>query len=283
MLFAAKVFSQNPPAYRIFDSKGTEVTYNDVVNTSLGSDIVFFGEQHNDPIVHWLQFELTKALFDKKGNSLILGAEMFESDDQIVLNEFLQGLIPAKKLGDEAKLWPNYETDYRPLVEFALINKLPFIATNVPRRYAGIVAASGFEGLNSLSPEALLLLAPLPIAYDGNLNCYKSMLDMGGMGGMGQNKMSQVNLPKAQALKDATMAHFIMKYFTKGKLFLHYNGSYHSDNHEGIVWYIKQKDKDLKVTVISSVSQPDVSTLLEENKGVGDFILCVPENMTKTQ
>ncbi len=280
MLFVAEVFSQNLPAYHIFDSKGSEVTFTDVVNASAGSDIVFFGEQHNDPIGHWLQFELTKALFEKKGISLILGAEMFESDDQTVLNEYLMGLIPAKKLGDEAKLWPNYETDYRPLVEFALKNKLAFIATNTPRRYAGIVASSGFEGLNSLDPAALQLIAPLPITYDGNLNCYKSMLGMGGMGG--QSKMAQENLPKAQALKDATMAHFIMKYFSKGKIFLHYNGSYHSDGHEGIVWYLKQKDKELKITVISSVNQADISKLQEEYRGQGDFILCVPENMTKT-
>ena len=83
-------------------------------------------------------------------------------------------------------------------------------------------------------------------------------------------------------LRVCNKLNFIMKYFSKGKLFLHYNGSYHSDSHEGIVWYLKQKDKELKITVISSVNQADISKLQEEYKGQGDFILCVPENMTKT-
>ena len=271
-------FAQDIPAYRLYDNAGKPVTFSDVVASASAADIVFFGELHNDPIIHWLQFELTKQLFEKKSENLILGAEMFESDNQLILDEYLKGLIPAKKFGEEARLWPNYNTDYKPLVDFAQKNKLQFVAANIPRRYASLVANGGFEELNNLSAEAKGLIAPLPVAYDENLNCYKSMLGMGGMGKMSANS----NFPKAQAIKDATMAHFIMKYWTKGKTFIQYNGSFHSDNHEGIVWYVKQKNKDIKIIVIASVSQPDVTVLTDENKGRGDYILCVPENMTKT-
>lgn len=277
IIFTFWLKAQDMKAFQIFDGSGKPVTFSDMAEKCAGADIVFFGEYHNDPIGHWLQYELTAFLFAKKGNALILGAEMFESDNQLIMDEYLQGLIPAKKFGDEARLWPNYDTDYKPLVDFAKENRLPFIATNVPRRYASLVAKEGFEALEKLSAEAKALIAPLPVAYDENLNCYKSMLSMQGMGGH-----ANANLPKAQAVKDATMSYFILKYFSKGKLFLHYNGSYHSDNHEGIVWYLKQKDKNLKIVVISSASQKNISELSDDNKGKGDFILCVPETMTKT-
>lgn len=277
LFVSVPMISQDMVAFRIFDSNGKPAVFSDVVAAAEKADVVFFGEFHNDPIGHWLQYELTKSLYEKTAGKLVLGAEMFESDNQLIMNEYLNGLIPPKKFGEEARLWPNYETDYKPLVEFALKSKIPFIATNIPRRYASAVAKDGFEALEKLSPEARALIAPLPLAYDENLNCYKSMLSMGGMGSKGG-----ANLPKAQAAKDATMAYFILKYRKPGQIFLHYNGSYHSDRHEGIVWYLKQADKNLKIVVISSTSQPDVSVLSDETKGQGDFILCVPESMTKT-
>jgi hypothetical protein len=101
------------------------------------------------------------------------------------------------------------------------------------------------------------------------------------MEGMGDHVNE--NFPKAQAVKDATMAHFILKNWSKGRLFLHYHGAYHSDNFEGIFWHLKQENPNLNITTITTVSQEDVSSLLEENTGVADFTICVDEDMTKTR
>lgn len=279
--------AQNPVAYKIFNAAGKEVSFDDLVKSSQTSDMVFFGEYHNDPIGHWFQLLLTEKLFVLTGNKLILGAEMFESDNQLIFDEYQKGIIPAKKFEEEARLWPNYSTDYKPVVDYAIANKIPYIATNTPRRYASLVSSSGLDGLLKLSDEAKKLIAPLPIKYDENLKCYKSMLEMGGSGGMGsmggmKPKTDPSNFPKAQAIKDATMAHFIMANYQPGKLFLHFNGSFHSDNHEGIVWYVKQAKSDLKITVIAMVSQKDISKLDAENLNKGDYILCTPEDMIKT-
>ena len=78
------------------------------------------------------------------------------------------------------------------------------------------------------------------------------------------------------------MAHFILSHFTEGQRFIHYNGAYHSDNYEGILWYLKRQSPNLKYLTISTVSQDDVSRLLPENKGRADFIICVDSNMTNT-
>ena len=151
------------------------------------------------------------------------------------MDEYLSGDIKQKSFEAEAKLWNNYSTDYKPLVELAKENELRFVASNIPRRYASIVHKGGFEVLGNLSEEAKELIAPLPIEYDAELPCYKGMLEMkGGMGHVNEN------LPKAQAIKDATMAHFILEDFNPGSLVIHFNGSYHSDNYESISWYLKK-------------------------------------------
>jgi uncharacterized iron-regulated protein len=268
------------PAYRIYTSKGHETSYADMLDEARKADIVFFGEQHDDPICHWLEYELSCDLFRETGKNLILGAEMFETDNQLLLDEYLSGTIKEKNFEAEAKLWPNYKTDYKPLVKLALDSGIVFIATNVPRRYASLVNNKGFEGLQNLGAEAALLMPPLPIAYDPELPGYKKMLE--DMGDAGQAHATE-NLPKAQAIKDATMAWSILNHMQKGKVFLHFNGSYHSDNYEGIIWYLKQANPGLKIMSISSAKQTDLSSLSKESEGIADYILILPESMTKTR
>ena len=89
-------------------------------------------------------------------------------------------------------------------------------------------------------------------------------------------------LVMAQATKDATMAYFILKHFKKGDLFIHYNGAYHSDFYEGILWYLKRTRSDLQYATISTVSQDNVNKLLPEHHKKADFIICVNSNMTST-
>ena len=266
------------PAYLIFNSSGKNVSYNEMLKDALGSDIVFFGELHDNSLCHWLQLEITNDLFSEKKSNLIIGMEMFESDNQLLIDEYMSGKIAEKNFESEAKLWKNYKTDYKPTVDLAKENNLKFVATNIPRRYASLVNKKGFEGLDSLTIDAKKYIATLPISYDPEVECYKSMMGM-----MGEsNRHDTINIAKAQAIKDATMAYFILKYWTLGKTFIHINGSYHSDNYEGIVWWLKKENPKLKIVTISTVEQDTISSLSEENKGIADYILSIPSNMTKT-
>lgn len=267
------VFAQSRPAYIIYDAQGKKVKYGKMLKQLAGKDIILFGEFHNNPITHWLQLIVTRELTEKR--QVMLGAEMFEADNQEPLNRYLAGTLSAKGLDSSARLWNNYKTDYAPLVNLAKEKKLPFIATNIPRRYASLVSKKGFEALDTLSAQEKSWMAPLPMAYDPQLPGYVKMVEM--MGGHGGP-----NLPRAQATKDATMAYFILKHYQPGQLFIHYNGAYHSDNHDGIVWYLKREKPDLKYVTISTVSQKDIKRLLDENKGKADFIICVDEDMTTT-
>jgi len=268
--------AQEKRAYRIFDKAGQEIGYADMVAACAKNDMVFFGELHNNPIAHWLQLELTKDLYAARDSQIILGAEMFEADNQLLLNEYLLQQISEKNFEDEARLWTNYATDYKPLVEFAKANQLYFVATNIPRRYANLVYREGLKSLDGLSNKAKQYIAPLPITVDMAIPSYKDMMDM--MGGHGGETLVQ-----AQAVKDATMAYFIDKYWRDGYTFIHYNGSYHSNRWEGIVWYLKNEfAPERSVLTINTVEQEDISALTEDNAGLADFTVCIPGTMTKT-
>jgi uncharacterized iron-regulated protein len=272
LLILNSAHSQKKP-YVIYNAKGKKVKYKKMLKKLKDKDIILFGEHHDNPISYWLQYELTSDLHQVR--ELVLGAEMFEADNQIHLTNYVNSKIDFKAFDSLARLWSNYKTDYSPLVEFAKENQLQFVATNIPRRYANMVYKQDFESLNTLSAEEKSWIAPLPIPFDPELPTYKNILEM--MGDHGSPL-----LVKAQAIKDATMAHFILHNYKTGYLFIHYNGAYHSDFYEGILWYLKQENTNLNYATISTVTQADVNSLEEEHKRKADFIICVDDNMTKT-
>ncbi len=269
--------AQDLPAYAIYNAEGKPVKWKKMKESLKDSDVVLFGEIHNDPIAHWLQLRLTLALFEINEEKIVLGAEMFETDNQLILDEYLDKFFDDKRFEAGARLWSNYQTDYRPLVLFAREQGIPFIATNIPRRYANMVFRNGFSMLDSLSAEAKQLIAPLPIPYDPDLPGYRNMLQMG----MGHSADSE-NFPRSQAIKDATMAHFILENLEPDHIFIHFNGAYHSDNYEGIVWYLNTYREGLKISTISTVYQADIEEFEDDNLSKADFIIVVPEDMTKT-
>ncbi len=301
-LFASSKAEDNPLPYKIFDKDGEEVEYSDMIDKAEDSEVILFGEFHNNSISHYLQLKLTKSIFEENDGKLTIGAEMFESDDQIIVDEYMQDQITEKYFSKEAKLWDNYTTDYRPIFEFAKENKLNFIATNIPRRYAGYVARNGLDKLGILSNAAHSYIAPLPIIFDPTLPGYASLLAPMAMHSKKENsadtstkkmpmmmhssgmmKKPEISyIAEAQAVKDATMAYFILNNLKDDFTFLHLNGSYHSDNYEGIFWYLKKSNKNLNIMTISTVEQENVDELEEEYLNKADFIIVVDKDMTKT-
>ncbi|MET3036968.1 ChaN family lipoprotein [Chryseobacterium sp. NRRL B-14859] len=271
---------QDFKAYQFYDKKGKEVNTEKLIKELVGYDIVFFGENHNSSINHWLQLKVTEALYEKKKGQLMLGAEMFERDNQAQLNQYLNGKFDAKALKDSARLWNNYATDYKPLVDFAKNKKLSFIATNIPRRYASQTAKEGLESLNKLSEKEKTYIAQLPIKVTLDTPGYPEMKAMMGDHAEGTKVM---NFISAQATKDATMAESILKNWQQGKTFIHYNGNYHSKEFGGIYWYIKQKNPTLKMAVISVFESEDPELKVPEKDYIPtDFNLIIPSDMTKT-
>ncbi|WNJ17800.1 ChaN family lipoprotein [Pontibacter sp. G13] len=274
------IMAQDKPAYQLFDGKGKSLKYKKLLKSSSQADVVMFGEYHNNPIAHWLELELFRDLIEARGASqMVLGAEMFEQHQQEAIDAYVAGTWTLDQLNDSTKMWSNFDTDYLPVLDLAKDSGITVVATNVPRKYARMVSKQGQEALLELSEEEKALMVPLPYPVDFELSSYQEMMGM--MAGHGDVDMSK-NFVSAQAIKDATMAHFLLKAWKPGQLAYHLNGSFHSNYKQGIVWYLLQAQPELDIVNIAVVEQSQVDTLEDENQGLADFIIVVPETMTKT-
>lgn len=241
--------------------------FQNLIDEALKVDVVFFGEMHDSRTAHAWELALYKAIQAARPQAP-LGMEMLEADNQMMIDEYAGGFITEKQLGEAARFWGNYPTDYRPMVEAARQNRAPIIATNVPRRYASLVTRKGLKALDSLPAASKACMAPLPLQVDYHLPSYEAMLKMAGHDGLVNTAFVD-----AQALKDATMAMFISRALDNKKgdrpLF-HVNGSYHTDSFEGIIHYLIKLKPKLKVLVITTVP---ANTPQSEWLGKANFVL----------
>lgn len=270
-LSALAASAQPNPAYSIFTGDGKPTDYGKMVKALSDADIIFIGETHNCPIAHWMEYEIASDLIKRSPKGLTLGAEMFETDNQLLVDEYTKGLISSDKFEAEAKLWDNYWTDYASLLFLARKHGLKFVATNVPRRYASYVKDSGLEALQSLSDEAKSLMAPLPILFDEAAQDEAMFGFMQMIGGKGA---ADSHFAEAQAIKDATMAWFIAQNFDRK--FIHFNGNFHSDSRGGIIPYLESYLPGKKIATVCSARQDTINTLDKENRGRADFVIVAP-------
>jgi uncharacterized iron-regulated protein len=199
---------------------------------------------------------------------------MFDSDVQLVMDEYLAGLIPKHRFIHEARAWPEYERNYEPIVELCRKQNIQLIATNAPHRYASAVFLGGLDALHLFPLEARRYFAPLPILYDANLKTYREI--SAGMSPKTGSMHRSGKLVDAQVLRDATMAHFILKHAERGKLVLHFNGAYHSAYREGIVWFLHRERGDLRTKVITTVIQERTGSLDAQHFSKGDYLVIAP-------
>ncbi len=261
--------------YKIYDSEGNPAAINQIVNAADKADVLFLGENHDDPAAHYFQTRIFKIILEKYGKNrkVALSLEMFERDVQIILDEYLKDLITEKKFLDDSRPWNNYKTDYRPLVEFAKQNKLDVIAANAPRRYVNMVSRNGRESLERLSPDAKKWLAPLPYAKSSDAYA-KKFTDL--MGGMPDNTQSVSKILESQTLWDATMAFSIADYLKKNKnaLVVQLNGSFHTENRLGTAEQLLKFNPKLNFLVVTIKSADDIDKFDKAAySNLGDFIV----------
>lgn len=272
-----------PENYRLFDAKGQSVSMEKIIEAIGQSDVVFIGENHDDPVAHYLQLEFLKAAqerFGKNGRKVALSMEMFERDVQIVLDEYLKGLIPENHFLLSSRPWNNYKTDYRPMVEFAKENKLAVIAANAPRRYVNRVSRLGRDSLNELSPMAKSWLAPLPYAEASKEYADKFNKLMSASGMHDTSKILD-----SQSLWDATMADSIAMYFKKQSkaLVIHLNGRFHSEKRMGAPEHLlryRSKTHFIVISIVSEESFPNFDATKQTD--LGDFVIVTDPKLPRT-
>jgi uncharacterized iron-regulated protein len=266
--------------YRIYDSRTRQLVGIDKIVTDMShADVLFFGEEHNDSVGHYLEYKIFSALYEKYGSALALSLEMFERDNQLVLNEYLAGFIDETRLARDARLWNNYK-DYRPMIEYAKQNKIPVIAANPPRRYVNLVSRRGMASLDSLSKEAKKFLPALP--YDTLSGRYRDKFFdvMKGSPGAENPKVYH-----SQSLWDAGMANSIYTYLkkNKGKKIFHCVGGFHTEEKLGTAAQLQMKNKKLRILNIACFSdQSFANPDWEKESYRGDYIIITNPELKKT-
>lgn len=266
--------------YKIYStSKHQIVTMDEIISSLSKADVLFFGEEHNDSTGHQLEYLIFKKLADKYQDKLALSMEMFETDCQTVLNEYLRGLIREKNFITEARAWHNYK-DYRPLIELAKDRHIPVTAANTPARYANMVNRLGLSSLQQLDERGKSFLPPLPIDTATGAYYEKFVAIMGGHGSMGNMQMYQ-----AQNLWDATMGYNIARTLKEhpGYKVLQLNGGFHSEEKLGTAAQLKKYAPKARIINISayaddSFDNPDWSKF----EKLGDYIILTDPKLPRS-
>ncbi len=291
LAFAGNAVAQEADS-TIFDPTGHFVVYtgdgepailDDIVARMGGVSVVFLGEQHNDPTAHALQLILLQAARHEFGGSrrVVLGMEMFERDMQQVLDEYLAGYIREQDFLKASRPWSNYETDYRPLVEFAREYGIPVVATNAPARYVSLARRRGLAALDSLmsswnslphrpprhmtlaidmfGPPSRFIERP-SAAYEAKFGA--EMEEMGAHGSM-PGMPSVEEMLVAQNLRDATMAFWIGRQMVGRSLVIHVNGLFHSENRLGIPEHLKLEHDSAPMLVVTMRPVEDINAAPE--------------------
>ncbi|RZJ69128.1 MAG: hypothetical protein EOO47_24215, partial [Flavobacterium sp.] len=185
--------------YKIYDVKKQKaVSLEDVIADAKNVDVLFFGEEHNDSIGHYLEVSIFKQFAQQQNNKVALTMEMFHTDVQSVIDEYLASLISEKNFIKEARAWNNYK-DYKPMVEFAKANKIDVIGGNGATRYSNAVTKSGLATLLAFPASSKQLIAPLPIDTATGRYYEKFVETLGG------HSMGAMKVYQTQNFWDATM------------------------------------------------------------------------------
>ena len=140
------------------------VSFAQMVADAQISDVTMVAETHDNKKHHALQLEIIRSFHAKK-ITLAIGLEMFQTDYQKQLDDWVEGKLPELHFKEiYARNWSYDWSLYRELFLFARDNHIPLIALNVPKTLIFKVAKKGFE---SLTPEERRNL-PLGITCDIN-------------------------------------------------------------------------------------------------------------------
>lgn len=265
--------------YKIYDvKKAKQITVDDIIKDCNTANVLFFGEEHNDSIGHYLETEIFKRLIIAYPKKAALTMEMFHTDVQPIIDEYLNGAISEKNFIKEARAWNNY-TDYKPLIELAKQNKVDVIGGNAAARYSNAVTRSGLESLNNLPTTSKQFIAPLPIDTATGRYYDKFIETLGGhnMGGM--------KVYQTQNFWDATMAWSIAKYAkqNKDKKIFQVNGRFHSDEKLGTLAKLKNYAPKLNVLNISCFSADDFNNPdWKKYSSLGDYIIITDPSIKRT-
>ena len=276
------------PAYvpqRVYDTARQAFSDFETMLADLAkADVVFVGEQHDDPATHRLEAAILDGL-RRRGVAVIVSLEMFERDVQPALTAYLAGKASEEEFLKASRPWPRYASDYRALVEMARAERWPVIASNVPRRFASDVAKGGRATLDAL-PAADRAFAAQDILCPKDAYFERFADNMAKHPMPGSEKLSAEEKRAqteryydAQCIKDETMAEAIaLGLGENGRgTVVHFNGAFHSDFALGTASRVRRRLDGRRLAIVSilPIPAPDIDTVSPSAEDLrrGDYLL----------
>lgn len=264
--------STQPPAssytpHRVYDTRNKKfIEFETLASRLAAADIVFVGEQHDDPATHRMELAILEGVARRR-DSVVLALEMWERDVQPLLDRYLAGSATEAELLKEGRPWKNYAVDYRPLVELARLKSWPVVASNSPRWLASLVSRQGLAALDTLAPPVRTQVAEaVSCPEDDYFGKFKAV-----MGDMSTHLPAGVSPDSAdarlmrtyhaQCLKDETMGESVARAWAPGRLVIHYNGAFHSDFKLGTAERARERASRAEVVVITALPVTDLDRL----------------------
>lgn len=297
---AAALASDESGSWRAYTGDGDTVSLEEILPELDSLDVLFLGEFHDDPVAHALQHRIVREARERftgaRAREVVLSLEMFETDVQLPLDEYLRGWITEDHFLRSSRPWPNYRTDYRPMVEEAKARGGRVIAANPPRRYVNLVGRVGPDVLGELPAASRAFLPPLPVAPPAE--AYRARWDalMGASGGTPGNPASHGAGPAAggisnglwaQTVWDAGMAHSIAGALASGRrpLVIHLAGSFHVDGGNGIPDHLRRARPGVRmqVWVFRPASGTELAFDPEDHRGLGDHVIVTDGSLPRTR
>jgi uncharacterized iron-regulated protein len=260
-----------------------EATATEMIERLARADVVFFGEQHDDPETHRAEAELFDAI-GNSGRPVVLSLEMFERDVQGVVDDYVAGRMSESDFLARSRPWPRYATDYRRLVELAKAHHWSVVAANVPRSLASAIGRKGLAALDTLSAKERSNAA-------SDNQCPRDDYHARFMESMQTHSAGSVpvsasdSLPTAmaerfylaQCVKDETMAESIVNArlaASRDAIVVHFDGAFHSDYSQGTVARVKRRQPGWNLLVVSAVpvADPSVAPIITQS-GKADFVI----------
>lgn len=281
----AQLSSANYKIYSVKEKK--EVSIDAIIDDMATHDVLFFGEEHNDSVGHYLEITILQAMFAKYPQQVTLSMEMFDRDVQPVMDEYLRGLIKEKNFVKDARVWSNY-SNYRPMVEYAKENHISVVCANAAGRYSGLAVRKGMTGLMQLPDASKKFIAPVPFDTATGKYFDKLVEVMGGhdtSAGAMPVTMPGMDMIMGQSTWDATMAYSIAEYMksNKGMKVMQVNGRFHSDEGYAVVTQLKHYRPKVKPLIISTGSDDSFPNIdWTQFTGLGDYIIITDPKVKKT-
>lgn len=275
-----------PPSFLVLESAtGNAIPLAALIERGALADVVIFGEQHDDPETHFLEFAVLDGL-GRRSNQVVLSLEMFERDVQYDLDRYLSGALSEAEFLAAARPWPRYATDYRPMVQLARARGWKVIAANIPRPMASAMARRGMRALDTLTPvERQRAAASLICPNDAYYHRFAAAMSGHSAGGgpptvadsAAAAAMTQ-RMYEAQCAKDETMAESIAREVDRMRprngIVLHVNGAFHSDYGHGTAERVRRRLPGIRVLLITAVPVEDpASAPLGGHGAKADYVI----------